>query len=266
MRQKHDATFAELLSRVREANCTKADIALLQTRVVSENYDNYPEDALHVYKKNIDVAVHNKMLHKLAPDTHHIVIQAEDDIKGRTRQVAVSNIPQNFTATGGLPTTLTLTKGAKVMLTVNVDVCDGLVNVARGIVSGIIKNDNKVLTILVKFHDAAIGRTSSYKLKYPDSVPILRHTVNFTIKGIRGAEVTRNQFPLVLAWATTIHKVQGLTLDQIVVNLKGGRFSPGQTYVALSCVKSINSLHAVGRYIGRTLPRRGTRASDISAN
>ena len=80
-------------------------------------------------------------------------------------------------------------------------------------------------------------------MKYPDSVAILRHTVNFTIKGIRGAEVTRNQFPLVLAWATTIHKVQGLTLNQIVVNLIGGRFLPGQTYVALSCVKSINQLY-----------------------
>ena len=81
-----------------------------------------------------------------------IVIQSEDDIKGHTRQVAVSNIPQSTTATGGLPTTLTLTKGAKVMLTVNADVCDGLVNGARGI-SGIIKNSDKVLTILVKFHD-----------------------------------------------------------------------------------------------------------------
>ena len=123
------------------------------------------------------------MLHKLAPDNHHIVIQAQDYVKGHTRQVFVSNIPQNSTATGGLPTTLTLTKRAKVMLTVNVDVCDGLVNGARGIVSGIIKNNDKVLTILVKFDDAAMGRatiqTSSYKFNYPDSVPILRHSVNF---------------------------------------------------------------------------------------
>ena len=97
---------------------------------------------------------------------------------------------------------------SKVMLIVNVDVCEGSVNGARGLVSEIIKKNDKVLTILVKFYDAAIGRviiqTSSYKLKYLASVLILRHTVNFTIKGIRGAEVTRKQHPTwkgeVYAW------------------------------------------------------------------
>ena len=39
------------------------------------------------------------------------------------------------------------------------------------------------------------------------------------------------QFPLTLAWTTTIHTVQGLTLDERVVDMKGGRFSPGQAYV-----------------------------------
>ena len=60
--------------------------------------------------------------------------------------------------------------------------------------------------------------------------------------GKRGAEVTRLQFPLTLSWATTILKVQGLTLDEIVVDMQG-RFSPGQAYVACSRVKSLQRLY-----------------------
>ena len=135
------------------------------------------------------------------------------------------------------------------MLTVNVDVSDGLVNGARGIIASVIKTDKRIIAVLIEFTDVNIGlatiQKSPYKTLFPKAVPIFRHTVNFTIKGIKGAEITRNQFPLILAWATTIHKVQGLTLNEIVVNTKGGKFSPGQVYVALSRVKSLNKLHLV---------------------
>ena len=142
------------------------------------------------------------MLNKLAPKTDHILIRADDDTNGQTRQIYVSHIPNNATATGA---TLILAKGAKVMLTVNVDVCDGLVNGARGIVREVIKNANKILAVVVEFDNTAIGlaaiQGSPYKTRYPNSVPILRHRVSSTIKGMIGAEITRNQFPLVLAWA-----------------------------------------------------------------
>ena len=75
---------------------------------------------------------------------------------------------------------------------------------------------------------------------YNNAVPLVKHEATFLAQGKHGSEVNRLQFPLTLAWANTIHKVQGLTLDEIVVDMKGGHFRPG---VAFSRDKTVNGLY-----------------------
>ena len=52
MRQRSDSQFAQLFCRVRTATCTKEDIKVLESRIISDNHPNYPHEALHAYPHN----------------------------------------------------------------------------------------------------------------------------------------------------------------------------------------------------------------------
>ena len=143
----------------------------------------------------------------------------------------MNQLSKKRSETGGLHNVLRIAVNARVMLTANVDVSDGLVNGAMGTVVAVITDDkNNVSKILVHFDNASVGlksiQSSSHRSIHPNAVPIVKHEIQFLAKGKKGAEITHIQFPLTLAWATTIHKMQGLTLDEIVVDMKGSHFSP----------------------------------------
>ena len=232
--------------RVRTNSCTSDDIDTLKSRIIQSDAGSYPTQALHVYRLNVDVDSHNAlMLDNLAPQSEQYTIKARDARAGQTTHISLSAISDKRSETGGLHGIVKLAIGARVMLTTNVDVSDGLVNGARGEVVHVVTNsDDEVTCVLVKFDNSTVGRksiqTSQYRSTHPHAVPLAKYEV---AKGKRGSEITRLQFPLTLAWATTIHKVQGLTLDEIVVDMRGGRFSPGQAYVAFSRVKTLQGLH-----------------------
>ena len=249
MRQRDDLEFSDLLCRVRTNSCTSDDIRTLKSREIAADTANYPTQALHVYRLNADVDTRNTdMLNSLAPNSAQYTIKAIDSVAGQTSHISLTSLSDKRSETGGLHGTLKLAISARVMLTANVDVSDGLVNGARGVVVHIVTNTNsEVASILVKFDNSRVGlkaiQTSPHRARFANAVPLSKYEVVFFAKGKRGSEIKRLQFPLTLAWATTIHKVQGLTLDEIVVDMKGGRFSPGQAYVAFSRVKTLAGLH-----------------------
>ncbi|GFS13168.1 ATP-dependent DNA helicase PIF1 [Elysia marginata] len=126
-----------------------------------------------------------------------------------------------------VPAYLELKVGAQVMLCKNLDIQRGLVNGARGVVLGYDKSNNGFP--IIKF---VCGVTEAIKPQ----------RWIFRVGG--GNTIVRKQIPLKLAWAISIHKSQGMTLDCVEISL-GRVFEVGQAYVALSRAKSLAGLRVL---------------------
>ena len=74
-------------------------------------------------------------------------------------------------------------------------------------------------------------------------VSIYRESCSFEV--LKGIYYTRKQFPVMIAFAITIHKSQGLSLQSVIVDAGECTFGCGMVYVALSRVTSLSGLHLV---------------------
>lgn len=131
---------------------------------------------------------------------------------------------------------LTLKIGCQVMCIVNLDVECGICNGSTGIITKFVRDPDYM--------------DNDHSKKLSPMIPIVRFKngitkpINYHIwksDNIEGYGV--KQIPLILAWAVTIHKSQGATLDSAEIDIGNNVFAPGQTYVALSRVKSLDGLY-----------------------
>ena len=229
----HQILFRELLMRLRNGETTENDWKQLLARQPLEvkNIDYY-EDVTRLYLSNNEVAQYNyQRLVELRQSIAEIfAIHSSAEGKNISAQEML-----------GLQPKLLLAKGARVMLTMNLWPSVGLCNGSTGSVVDIIFEPNThppslPVAVIVKF-DSFSGPSLTNDM--PSCVPI--PPITATVQ-TGNAVHERQQLPLTLAWALTIHKSQGMTLDKAWVDIGKKESTLGITYVAISRVRNLSSL------------------------
>merc|ERR1712212_547357 len=145
----------------------------------------------------------------------------------------------------GLPKTIMIGVGARVMITKNQNVDDKIVNGTIGTVVAYFQ-ENGVDSIWMRPDDSAVGKLkqsqlSSKKRKlYPNCIPIVKIESNISVAN--DSTYKRRQFPLKLCYAATIHKYQGRSLDEIVIGGLSSKWTQGMMYTALTRCRRANGL------------------------
>ena len=245
MFRQTDSVYIDILNEIRVGKLSESGKTVLQKYVnreyiAAEHNDCMPTKLFPVrYKADL---VNQSMFAKIDGDIHTFesVTMTECSTYLETGQALPSKIlqmnmtiPQKEYEINNLYNNtqcvkmLTLKVGSLVMTTVNVDLESGICNGSQGIVIGFTTSaiPGKDYPI-VKFSN---GLTRTVECHYWQSEEYPRIAIG--------------QIPLCLAWAMTIHKIQGATLAMAEIDIGNSVFEYGQTYVALSRIQSLEGLY-----------------------
>ena len=214
-RQKADPEFARLLNLIREGRVTQPELdALLNTHKTFELPENF-ENCIILSPTNREAAWRN---------LHYLSMLSGEEF---TYNAAADESFQKKTPPA--EQVLKLKKGAKIMMLVNDDDwVNGDIGTVYDLGPDFIKVELKGRVYQVEPH---VWEDVKYEFNP------LTQKLEPNVKGFF------KQYPLKLAWAITIHQSQGLTFDNIYLDIGRGAFATGQTYVALSRCRTLSGVH-----------------------
>ncbi|CAF1342336.1 unnamed protein product [Rotaria sordida] len=244
-RQKTNSSFSQMLNRIRKLkkkeDMNKEDRNSLEKCHQRYLHKEYHPESLHLFAKNTQVDTHNEeMIEKIC-----INIRTFYEVDSNDKEIE-QNESKN---TKKINKPLRLAKNARVMLTKNICVKDGLANGVTGRIVEFVENNNAHIShIIIKCDSPKVGRL--HRVSCPhchgrDTICIIRESDSIDQQDfdVRSRKAIK-QFPLRLSWAMTIHKAQGITVDQVVISTKDF-FGSGMGYTALSRVRTLEGLFLI---------------------
>ncbi len=213
--RQDDADFLSVLSAIRTNTFCQKHLEKILTRKIEKT--NFPKNAPKLFSHNIDVdSVNTKTLSKIEKEVEIF------EMSGEGKEVLITILKKGCLS----PEKLELKIGAEVMFTKN--------NQKERFVNG-------TLGTVVDF--ASVSKYPIVKTRNGRQIEVEPMEWSVEENGKIRAKIT--QIPLRLAWAITVHKSQGMSMDSAIMDLSEV-FEYGQGYVALSRVRRLSGLYIIG--------------------
>ncbi|MDR2436727.1 MAG: AAA family ATPase [Endomicrobium sp.] len=229
--RQQEVKFVTLLNAIRNNRVSDEELDALNKKVSPDIFGKPMSIYLTTTNKKATY-INNKYLSKINSEQAIFVAESE-------------NIEEDSPA---LPAeySLTLKRGAQVMM-LNNDSKGRWVNGSIGVVEDIRSSINSDKTMIcVKFPNGRLEYVEPFKWE------LFKYKWNEKEEKIETESAGFfKQYPLKLSWAVTIHKSQGKTFDNVVIDMEYGAFAPGQLYVALSRCISFDGIS-----LSRTITRK----------
>ena len=229
-----DNTYTNILNQIREGKIKRSTIDIINNCINKEKSEDTLIVKLYPIRSKVEQINKNEM-DKLESVSSVFVLKFDTNLemsnsdKAKRLQINKTDIAYELEYISNnilCEKELLLKKGAQVMSTINIkDDKDNLL-VCNGSQGKILRFDQETGYPVVKYNNGYIKMMSPHIWK-SEKIP--------------GIGVS--QIPLILSWALTIHKSQGITLDNAEIDIGSNVFECGQSYVALSRLRSIDGLY-----------------------
>lgn len=214
IRQTDDQEFQDILESLKWGICTKSIIRKLKQLKDTQFEIGIIPTVLYGTNINVD---------KINDEKYSELINEGAETNVYKTEYSQDAFAKHWATSCKIPEYLELCIGSQVVMNWNVSQEEGLVNGSRGIVTGF-SSTGPIVKFISQIKEICV--------------------LSVNVKNDENPDIWITFMPLKLAWASTFHKIQGMTLDAVVIDLKSWSF--GQAYTAISRVRNLQSIKIVG--------------------